>query len=173
MQVRIDKLLALGALEQAAALIEAAGTPSPELFRRAFDVALLTGAEDRACQFMAEEPHLAPTLPALAVSFRPNAYTDDLYTNMIRATTMSMSAVLGGAARLTVLPYDAGREALATYPQAFSRRIARNVQHLLKMESGFDQLSDPAAGSYYIETLTRQLADQMWRELGGLQTPNL
>jgi hypothetical protein len=64
LQVRIDKLLALGALEQAAALIDAAGTPSPELFRRAFDVALLTGAEDRACQFMAEEPHLAPTLPA-------------------------------------------------------------------------------------------------------------
>jgi len=64
LQVRIDKLLALGALEQAAALIEAAGTPSPELFRRAFDVALLTGAEDRACESMANEPHLAPTLPA-------------------------------------------------------------------------------------------------------------
>ena len=64
LQVRIDKLLALGALEQAAALIEAAGSPSPELFRRAFDVALLTGAEDRACQSMAVEPHLAPTVPA-------------------------------------------------------------------------------------------------------------
>jgi hypothetical protein len=64
LQVRIDKLLALGALEQAAALIEAAGTASPELFRRGFDVALLTGAEDRACQSMADEPQLAPTLPA-------------------------------------------------------------------------------------------------------------
>jgi methylmalonyl-CoA mutase len=77
---------------------------------------------------------------------------------------MSMSAVLGGADRLTVLPYDAGREAQATYPQAFSRRMARNVQHLLKMESGFDQLADPAAGSYYIETLTRQLAERAWTE---------
>lgn len=64
LQVRIDKLLALGALEQAAALIQAAGTPSPELIRREFDVALLTGAEDRACASMASEPHLAPTLPA-------------------------------------------------------------------------------------------------------------
>jgi hypothetical protein len=64
LQVRIDKLLALGALEQAAALIDAAGATSPELFRRAFDVALLTGAEDRACQSMADEPHLAPTVPA-------------------------------------------------------------------------------------------------------------
>lgn len=107
----------------------------------------------------------APSAPALAVSFRPDAYTDDLYTNMIRATTMSMSAVLGGAQRLTVLPYDAGREATAAYPQAFSRRIARNVQHLLKMESGFDQLADPAAGSYYIETLTRQVAEKMWMSL--------
>ncbi len=64
LQIRIDKLLALGALEQAAALIDAAGATTPELFRRAFDVALLTGAEDRACEAMASEPHLAPTVPA-------------------------------------------------------------------------------------------------------------
>ncbi len=101
--------------------------------------------------------------PVLSVYFQPGVYTDDLYTNMIRATTMAMSAVLGGGDRLTVLPYDAGRETLATYPQAFGRRIARNVQHLLKMESGFDQLTDPAAGSYYIEKLTLQLAEQAWR----------
>lgn len=64
LQTRIDKLLAMGALEQAAALIDAAGATTPELFRRAFDVALLTGAEDRACQSMADSPHLAPTVPA-------------------------------------------------------------------------------------------------------------
>ncbi|MDK2773629.1 hypothetical protein [Tabrizicola sp.] len=64
LQVRIDKLMALGALEQAAALIDAAGATTPELFRRAFDVALLTGSEDRACQNMANAPYLAPTVPA-------------------------------------------------------------------------------------------------------------
>ncbi len=64
LQVRIDKLLALGALEQAAALIEAAGATTPDMFRRSFDVALLTGAEDRACDAMASAPHLAPTVPA-------------------------------------------------------------------------------------------------------------
>jgi hypothetical protein len=64
LQARIDKLLALGALEQAAALIEASGAATPDLFRRAFDVALLTGAEDRACEKMAGAPHLAPTVPA-------------------------------------------------------------------------------------------------------------
>jgi hypothetical protein len=62
--VRIDKLLALGALEQASALIEAAGATTPDLFRRAFDVALLTGAEDRACEKMAAAADLAPTVPA-------------------------------------------------------------------------------------------------------------
>lgn len=62
---RIDKLLHLGALEQAAALIDIAGpTSSPDLFRRAFDVALLTGDEDRACQEMQANPSLAPTIPA-------------------------------------------------------------------------------------------------------------
>lgn len=103
-------------------------------------------------------------LPHAAVHFREEVYTDDLYTNMIRATTMAMSAVLGGADRLTVLPYDAGREAAATYPPAFGRRIARNVQHLLSLESGFGEIPDPAAGSYYIEKLTRQLAAAAWRE---------
>jgi methylmalonyl-CoA mutase len=106
--------------------------------------------------------HLPPTEPVVEVRFAPSAYTDDLYTNMIRATTMAMSAVLGGAQRLTVSPYDAGREALAKYPPAFGRRIARNVQHLLKLESYLDQTTDPAAGSYYIEHLTRQIAEKAW-----------
>lgn len=108
--------------------------------------------------------------PMVAAHFRRDAYTDDLYTNMIRATTMAMSAALGGADRLTVLPYDAGRETKAAYPQAFSRRIARNVQHLLKMESGFDRIQDPAAGSYYIEKLTLQLAEKTWKAF--VSSPN-
>ncbi|MBL7810030.1 MAG: hypothetical protein JNN28_19565 [Saprospiraceae bacterium] len=102
-------------------------------------------------------------LPAISVQYQPETYTDELYTNMIRATTMAMSAVQGGATRLTILPYDAGREMLAKYPAHFSRRIARNVQHLLKMESALDTVADPAAGSYYIETLTQQLAKEAWR----------
>jgi len=100
--------------------------------------------------------------PGIAAHYQPEAYSDELYTNMVRATTMAMSAVLGGADRLSVRPYDAGRESQAKYPQAFARRIARNVQHLLKMESSFDAVADPAAGSYYIETLTRQLAEKTW-----------
>jgi methylmalonyl-CoA mutase len=102
--------------------------------------------------------------PLVEARFQPEAYTDELYTNMIRATTMAMSVVLGGADRLTVLPYDAGREGQAIYPQQFSRRIARNVQQLLKMEGFFNEIPDAAAGSYYIEKLTRQLAERAWAD---------
>jgi methylmalonyl-CoA mutase len=100
--------------------------------------------------------------PVLDARFQPEAYSDELYTNMIRATTMAMSAILGGADRLTVLPYDAGRASQATYSQSFSRRIARNVQHLLKMESSLHEIPDAAAGSFYIEKLTQQLAEKAW-----------
>lgn len=61
---RVDKLLAMGALEQAQALIDMVDDPDPALFRRSFDVALLTGTEDRACAAMTDSPALAPTLPA-------------------------------------------------------------------------------------------------------------
>lgn len=61
---RIDRLLAMGALDQAASLLKAAPTGDPELFRRAFDVALLTGNEDQGCEMMQATPDLAPTFPA-------------------------------------------------------------------------------------------------------------
>ena len=62
---RIDRLLVMGALDQARALIDAAGpASSPELFRRSFDIAILTGGEDLACQTMTDTPGLSPTMPA-------------------------------------------------------------------------------------------------------------
>lgn len=61
---RIDKLLDLGNLEQAQALLERAGAHTPDLFRRWFDVALLTGTENKACQALRKKPDIAPTFPA-------------------------------------------------------------------------------------------------------------
>lgn len=61
---RIDKLLAFGALDAADALIAAAGPPTPDLFRRSFDIALLLGTEDRACAAQRATPRIAPTFPA-------------------------------------------------------------------------------------------------------------
>lgn len=61
---RIDRLLDLGALDQAMALMEQSSTPDPEIFRRQFDVALLLGQEDRGCEIMAGSPSVAPSFPA-------------------------------------------------------------------------------------------------------------
>jgi methylmalonyl-CoA mutase len=93
--------------------------------------------------------------PIIETHFLPAAYTDDLHTNMIRATTMAMSAILGGTNRLVVLPSDQRQGG-----SDFGRRIARNVQHLLRLESYFGKVADPAAGSYYIEKLTALLVGQ-------------
>lgn len=61
---RLDMLLARGALEPALALMERAGASDPEVFRRFFDVSLLTGHGDRACRAMDANPDIAPTFPA-------------------------------------------------------------------------------------------------------------
>ena len=61
---RIDKLLELGALDAADALIDVAGPLTPDLFRRAFDTALLIGTEDAACNELRRAPGIAPTFPA-------------------------------------------------------------------------------------------------------------
>ncbi len=87
-----------------------------------------------------------------------NKTTFDAHVNMLRTQTEAMSASLGGVNSMTVLPFD------CTYQNSddFSQRIARNQQLLLKEESNFDKVIDAAAGSYYIETLTRKIAEKAW-----------
>ncbi len=98
--------------------------------------------------------------PAIEAHISSTPFGDDPNTNMIRSTTQAMSAVLGGINRLTVLPSDA-KQGEST---DFSRRIARNVQHLLMMESFLDRVVDPTKGSYYIEKLTEKIAEIAWSE---------
>ncbi|MCL1822473.1 MAG: acyl-CoA mutase large subunit family protein [Prolixibacteraceae bacterium] len=83
----------------------------------------------------------------------------DPYVNMLRTQTEAMSAALGGAHSITVLPFDA----IFRDASSFSERIARNQQILLKEESNIDKVSDPAGGSYYIENLTASIADRVWK----------
>jgi len=83
----------------------------------------------------------------------------DPYVNMLRTTTESMSAIIGGTNSLTVKPFNAIYEA----PDKFSERIARNQQLILKEESYFDKIVDPGAGSYYIENLTDSLIEEAWK----------
>lgn len=80
----------------------------------------------------------------------------DYNVNMLRTTTECMSAIIGGADAIANLPYDA----LYHKDNEFGDRIARNQLLILKNESYFDKVNNPADGSYYIENLTNQLAEK-------------
>lgn len=77
------------------------------------------------------------------------------HTNMLRATTEAMAAIIGGCDAVSINAFD---ESFST-PDDFSRRIARNVSIILKEESYLDKVIDPSAGSYFIENLTHQIAE--------------
>lgn len=89
-----------------------------------------------------------------------NTSSLDAYNNMLRTTTEGMSAVIGGCDSLNILPFNTGFEEAT----AFSSRIARNQQHILKEESYLNKSSDISAGSYYIETLTDTIAEKAWEQ---------
>jgi len=80
----------------------------------------------------------------------------DYNINMLRTTTECMSAIIGGANAIANLPYDA----LYHKDNEFGDRIARNQLLILKNESYFDKVKNPADGTYYIESLTHQLAEK-------------
>lgn len=80
----------------------------------------------------------------------------DYNVNMLRTTTECMSAIIGGADAIANLPYDA----LYHKDNEFGDRIARNQLLILKKESYFDKVNNPADGSYYVENLTNQLAEK-------------
>jgi methylmalonyl-CoA mutase len=82
----------------------------------------------------------------------------DPWVNMLRVTTELFAAVLGGADLVTPLPFDAG---LSTR-SALGRRLARNTGHVLREESSLGRVVDPGAGSFYLDTLTDQLARRAW-----------
>jgi methylmalonyl-CoA mutase len=89
----------------------------------------------------------------------------DPYVNVLRTTTEAMSAALGGADIITVLPFDLNYKE----PDEISTRIARNQQIILKEESSLEKVVDPAAGSYYIESLTASMADAAWEVFLGIE----
>ncbi|MGZ8284202.1 MAG: methylmalonyl-CoA mutase [Allosphingosinicella sp.] len=82
----------------------------------------------------------------------------DPYNNIVRTTIEAMAAVLGGTQSLHTNSFD---EAIAL-PTDFSARIARNTQLILAEESGIANVADPLGGSYFIESLTRELAEKAW-----------
>jgi methylmalonyl-CoA mutase len=83
----------------------------------------------------------------------------DPHVNLLRTTTEAFAAVVGGCASLHVAPFDE----CYRVPDDFSRRLARNIQIILAEECHLGRVLDPAGGSWYVETLTHQLAAKAWK----------
>ena len=94
----------------------------------------------------------------------------DPYNNVVRTAYEALAAVLGGTQSLHTNALD---EAIAL-PTEFAARIARNTQLILQEETGVANVIDPLAGSYYVESLTAQMAQEAWKlieeveEMGGM-----
>jgi len=82
----------------------------------------------------------------------------DPHTNILRATTQAFAAIAGGCGSLHLDPFDrcTGQRG------ELARRLARNTQLVLRDEANFHRVADPAGGSWYVESLTRELADRAW-----------
>jgi methylmalonyl-CoA mutase len=85
----------------------------------------------------------------------------DPHTNMLRSTVSAYAAVLGGCDSLVVSPFDE----VFRQPDDFSRRIALNTQTILREECHAAAVADPAGGSWFVENLTREIAEAAWNEL--------
>ncbi|ORV96796.1 methylmalonyl-CoA mutase small subunit [Mycobacterium kyorinense] len=94
----------------------------------------------------------------------------DPWVNMLRTTLAAFAAGVGGADTVLVLPFDVaipgGFPGMST---SFSRRIARNTQLLLLEESHIGRVLDPAGGSWFVEDLTEQLAQQAWQHFQAIE----
>jgi methylmalonyl-CoA mutase len=99
-----------------------------------------------------------------AVTSRAMLSACDPYVNMLRTMVAAFAAGVGGAQAVTALPFD---EPLGL-PEAFSRRIARNVSSLLIHESHVATVTDAAGGSHLVESLTDELAAAAWQQFGEL-----
>jgi len=108
-----------------------------------------------------------PVLPRLhAVASPRTASVRDPWVNMLRGTTEAFAAILGGADLFTPIAYDEA----AGPPSALGRRVARNTALVLREESQLGRVIDPAAGSYYLETLTDALAREAWRRFRAIES---
>lgn len=104
---------------------------------------------------IAKEYNLQNAMEILAFPSRRNKTLYDYNINLLRTTTECMSAILGGADAICNSAYDE----IYHEENEFGSRIARNQLLVLKNESYFDEMENPAEGSYYLETLTRQFAE--------------
>lgn len=101
-----------------------------------------------------------PPLRIRAVTHAGTLTARDPWLNLLRGSHGAFAAIAGGADRIEVLPFDAalGR------PDGLARRMARNTPQILGLESHLGRVRDPAAGSWFLESLTAQSAQGAWAE---------
>lgn len=93
-----------------------------------------------------------------AVTTRRNKTVYDIHNNVLRASSEAMAAIIGGCSGICVWPYN------ETYqlPDEQAYRLSRNIPLILMHEAHLDVVADPSAGSYYLEVLSRKMADAAW-----------
>jgi len=109
-----------------------------------------------------------PSAAAMSIHARTSSFTmakRDPWVNMLRVTAECTAAVLGGAQSVATQPFDAA----IGPPDELARRVARNTQIVLRDESHLDAVADAAGGSWFVETLTDQLARAAWKEVRSIE----
>ncbi|MFP4538860.1 MAG: methylmalonyl-CoA mutase family protein, partial [Dichotomicrobium sp.] len=142
-------------LTTAAGLIGLHLTAEPDVF--------LSIAKFRATRALwaraTEAAGIAPQPATLTAEMSYRTMTSrDAHTNLLRATAAAFAAGTGGAEAVLLLPFSAA----AGVPDAFARRLARNTQIILSEEAALGRVVDTAGGSWYVETLTHDLAARAW-----------
>ncbi len=151
--------------------LEAAGIPATDAFGQV-DLRLgatadqfLTAAAVRALRRVwarvGEACGVAPDLRGVrthAVTSLRMFTREDPWVNVLRSTLAAFGASVGGADSITVLPYDT----VLGLPERLGRRLARNTQILLADESNVGRVTDPGGGSWYLESLTDEVAEAVW-----------
>ena len=116
--------------------------------------------------FLLSQYEMKATIHIHAQTTLINKSIVDSYNNMLRSTTEAMSASIGGANSVVVLPFDVEFNS----QNDFSSRMARNQQLILKDESYLNMVADMSAGSYYIETLTETLCEKAWEQFKTIES---
>ncbi|MBO3128672.1 methylmalonyl-CoA mutase small subunit [Dermatophilus congolensis] len=166
-------------------ILDEAGIPPADVFDRiefrlvATDVQFTSLAKLRALRRMWARIGEVLDVPENKRGARTHAVTSermmarhDPYVNMLRGTIAAFSAAAGNADAVTVLPFDH----VLGLPTSFSRRISRNTQVILNEESHLGRVADPGGGSFYVESLTEQIATKAWtlftqiESSGGMRT---
>ncbi len=110
----------------------------------------------------------APDVPAAvhAVTSWSMLTRRDPWVNMLRTTLACFAAATGGAEAVTVTPFDAA----VRRPSDLGRRIARNTESILALESHLARVIDPGGGSWYLDDLTEQLSQKAWALFGDIES---